>query len=361
MVGIVIGIIAILIFVISVPWLSAVFRGENILNQTIFSLKLDYLSIWGFKLPFTDLSLRFYSVFILLAFFAGYILSTFLVRKSFLPATLIDRLLIGIVLFGLLGSRLFFVLFNLDHYFGNAVDIGSFFQSVVSMFLVYEGGLSIIGGIIGAVLYLQWFARRHKFNLLEIMDVLAPGLLLGQVIGRLGNFFNYEAYGAPTNIYWKMFVPENAVNGNKYLYAEQFARYFHPTFLYEMIPNLILLVIILMQYTKLTTRNAGLVTALYLIGYGIIRFCTEFFRLDALKISFVLPFHVPNFLAEFIGAIFPAGVKEPIIYGLEHFEIQGIYTSQIAALILVIVGVRLYINRAGIIYSPATQEDLNAS
>jgi phosphatidylglycerol---prolipoprotein diacylglyceryl transferase len=356
----IIGLLFVGLFALSLPWFSSVFRGDVILNQNLISLKLDYLNLFGLQIPFTDLSIRFYSVLMLLAFVAGYALSLFLVRRSYLPDTLVDRLLVGIVLFGLLGARAFFVLFNIKSFFGNVQDVGGFLGAFGRTFLIYEGGLAISGGIIACLLYLWWFTRKHKFQFLEVTDLLAPGLLLGQVIGRLGNFFNYEAYGAPTNLFWKMFVPENAVNANKYLYSGELARYFHPTFLYEMIPNLVLLVFLLSRYNKLTARSAGLVTSLYLVGYGCIRVITEFFRLDALKIPLSLKLNIPGPIASLIGGVFPGGVKEPLVYWLEHLAIDGILVSQLVALAMVVIGVRLYLDRAGVIYSQAQQRDLNA-
>ena len=354
------GILWIGVFALLYPWLSSVFRGDSILNQDLIRLNLNNITIFGAPIPFSDFSIRFYSVFMLLAFAAGYVLTLFLVRRTLLPETLVDRLLIGIVLFGLLGARAFYVLFNIPVFFGNVTDVGSFFAALGRTFLIYEGGLAISGGIIGVVLYLIWYTRTHKFSLLEVTDLLAPGLLLGQIIGRWGNFFNYEAYGGPTSVYWKMYVPENAINANKYLYAEDLAQFFHPTFLYEMIPNIILLSYILIRFKSLTARSAGLITAVYLIGYGLIRTFTEFFRLDALKIPFELALNVPKSIASALGNVLPSGIREPFVYWLENFGINGILVSQIVALGMVVIGIYLYRKRSGVIYSPARATDVTA-
>jgi phosphatidylglycerol---prolipoprotein diacylglyceryl transferase len=348
------------VFGLSFNWLQSVFRGDVILNQTILNVKLDYLNLFGIKIPFTDFSIRFYSVFMLAAFASGYAVSLFLVKRSYLPNTLIDRLLVGIVLFGLLGARAFFVLFNLPNFFGNVSDLGSFLGALGRTFLIYEGGLAISGGILACVGYLWWFSKKHKFSFYEITDLLVPGLLIGQVIGRIGNFFNYEAYGSPTNVYWKMFVPENAVNANKYVYNGDLARYFHPTFMYEIIPNIIVLFVILLVYKKYTIRSSGIITAFYLICYGVIRSITELFRLDALKIPFKLNTSIPNPIANALGSILPSGLKEPFVYSLEHITINGILVSQLVAIGMVIIGVMIFRNRSGIIYSQAHQKDLNA-
>lgn len=340
------------------PWLSAVFRGDVILNQNMVSLKLDYLNLFGYQIPFTDISVRFYSVIMLFAFAAGYALTLFLVRRSFLPDSLVDRLIIGIVLFGLLGARLFFVIFNIPTFFGNVVDFSTFLQALGRAFLIYEGGLAISGGTLAVVAYLWWFTKRYQFKFLEVSDLLVPGLLLGQVIGRWGNFFNYEAYGAPTNVFWKMFVPENAINANKYVYTEELARYFHPTFLYESLANLVLLLFVLSRYSRLTARSAGLVTAVYLIGYGLIRTITEFFRLDALKIPLNMDVNLPSNIANFFGNVLPSGLREPFVFWLENLRIDGILVSQLVAFGMLVVGILLYRKRAGVVYSPSQQTDV---
>lgn len=346
-----------ILFILLFPWLTSVFRGDVLLNQNLISLQLDSVTFFGSQIPFSDFSIRFYSVFVLIAFFAGYALSLFLVRRSFLPETLIDRLIIGIVLFGLLGARAFYVIFNIPAFFGNVTDLSSFLYALLSTFLIYEGGLAITGGILGALGYIYWYTRVHKFTFLEVTDLLVPGLLLGQIIGRWGNFFNYEAYGGPTNVYWKMFVPESAVNGNKYQYTEELARYFHPTFLYEMLPNILLLCFILFNYKRFTARSAGLVTALYLMCYGAIRFVTEFFRLDALVIPWSIPVSFPSNIANMLGGLLPTGIREPTVFWLQGFTLGPILVSQLFALVFVGVGIWLYNRRSGVIYSPEKNRD----
>ena len=169
------------------------------------------------------------------------------------------------------------------------------------------------------MLYTKWF----KFNTWEFLDFLTPSVLIGQVIGRFGNFFNYEAYGPATKVFWRMYIPEPAN-----IYNNLNDRTFHPTFLYEIIPNFILLCYLLINYDKLTKRRAGIVFAIWAISYGIIRFITEFFRLDALKI------HLPQTLSLFNNSL----------------NIEYIYVSSFAAVCLFVFGIIVYLQRQKIVY-----------
>lgn len=347
------GWIMLVIFVIiifwSYPFLHRVFSGEWILDQNIFRVRIDYLNLFGWEFPIKDITIRFYSFFFLLAILVGYAVTYFFINRSALPNPILDRLFIGIILYGMIGSRLFFVLFNLDQ----------FVQDPMGIIMINQGGLSIFGGVIGAVFYIWMYTRKYRFNILEILDVLVPGLLFGQIIGRIGNFFNYEAYGAPTAVAWKMYVPEQAINSNRYIYDDTFSKFFHPTWLYEVVLNSILLVLILINYDKLSKKFVGRVVAAYLIGYGAIRFFTEFFRLDALKIPINLSLYLPSWLAKLIGLFIPGSLKEPTVYWLEHMHFDAILASQVVALGFFVCGIWLYIRRSRILYSYNESRELN--
>jgi phosphatidylglycerol---prolipoprotein diacylglyceryl transferase len=223
-----------------------------------------------------EVSVRFYSLCILLAVLCGYAMALYLSRQNFVASTVIDRLVVGLVIFGIVGARLFFVAFNWSDFADKPMAI---------ITEISQGGLAIFGAIVACSLYIFLYCRRYKFNFYEFLDFMAPSVLIGQIIGRFGNFFNYEGYGPETSVFWKMYVPESAS-----FYGDIGAKYFHPTFLYEIIPNFFLLIILLWSYRDLTQKNSGLVFARYAMGYGVIRFFTEFFRVDSLKI------YLPSFL-----------------------------------------------------------------
>lgn len=287
--------------------MSLIFNGDWQLQQKIDILNLTNFKLFDIPIPVGIISLRYYSIFILLGVVAGYILALFLSKKHNIVASIVDRLLLGLIVFGLLGARLFYVIFNWSIYESNL------FQIVLGL---SQGGLAIMGAIIGGLIYLSIYTKKFNLDIFEFLDFITPSLLLGQVIGRWGNFFNYEAYGPTTSVQWKMYVPlQSNITSNLN------DRYFHPTFLYESGANLILLILILWNYSKLTTKNSGKVASIYLIGYGVIRFLLEFLRLDAIK------------------------QKTTLNYKWFIFDFSEVYISQFFALIMILTGLLIYYKR----------------
>ncbi len=315
--------------------LQQVFAGNWVLKQgfsiTIFEPDPSTNSIFN-----GVVSIRFYALSILTGLIAGYSLALHLARKHFVAATVIDRLLIGMVIFGLIGARAFFVIFNLEAFdlqgqSDNALlDLlkFNFWEQAAS---IQQGGLSFFGMLLSCLAYLYMYCRRFKFSYYEFLDILTLPLLIGQVFGRFGNFFNYEAYGGPTSVFWKMFVPDNV---NFYQSINQ--KFFHPTFLYEIIPNIILLIILMWHYDDLTKKRSGIVFAFYCFGYGTIRFFTEFFRIDALFVA----------------------IPDSWQFSISNITIDRILVSQLAALILIGVGMFLYSKRSKVIYLKKTMVEL---
>jgi len=304
---------------------SLIFSGQWKLNQEIELFNISEINLFGLELSIGVITIRFYAICILLGLLAGYSLAIYLAGRHKLAGTVIDRLFIGLVVFGLIGARLFFVLFNLDQFSDNPLNI---------VLENARGGLAVFGMITTGLVYLWLYCRKFKFNLYEILDILAPAVLLGQVIGRFGNFFNYESYGGPTSVYWKMYVPPTAN-----IYQDFNQKYFHPTFLYEIILNFFLLVFILLNYEKFTQKRAGLIFATYAFGYGIIRAFTELFRLDSLKIIFSKPLNIN--------------------LGPYSFVFEAILVSQVMALGLAIVGIYVYFTRKNIIFNKKTTAEIS--
>jgi phosphatidylglycerol:prolipoprotein diacylglycerol transferase len=264
-------------------------------------------------IPIGTISIRYYTIFMILGILLGYFLVLYLAQFHYIAGTIIDRLLVGLIVFGILGARLFYVIFNLPTFIEDPLII---------ITDIANGGLAFFGMFIAGVAYIWVYCARFKFNFYEFLDFLAPGVLFGQVIARWGNFFNYEAYGPETPLFWKMMVPETAN-----YYSDLNSTYFHPTFLYEIIPNAFLLIIILFFYKNLTSKHSGLVFGVYAFGYGIIRFITEFYRLDSLKIY--LPFSIP---AGYLG------------------KIDYLLASQLVAALLFLVGCFIILTRNKILY-----------
>ena len=175
------------------------------------------------------------------------------------------------ILFGFLGARIYYVLFNLDFYLANPIEI----------IKIWNGGLAIHGGIIGAVIAIYVYCKKNKLVFIEMLDICAPAIVIGQVIGRWGNFFNSEAHGGivTKSFLESMHLPNFIING---MYIN--GNYYHPTFLYESILNLICF-IVLMFLRKNKDIKIGVMTGIYLIWYGIVRIFIESLRTDSLMLG----------------------------------------------------------------------------
>lgn len=170
-----------------------------------------------------------------------------------------------------IGARLYFVLFHLPEYMNYPLDI----------FKVWEGGLAIHGGLFAGLAYLIYFAKKHKIPSFLLTDMLVVSLLLGQAIGRWGNFMNGEAYGPVTTLTFlkDLHLPNFIIEGMKID-----GIYHQPTFLYESIWCFIgfLLILLIRKYAKL---KMGTLTGLYMTWYGFERFFVEQLRTDSLMLG----------------------------------------------------------------------------
>lgn len=225
------------------------------------TIKPEMISIGSF-------SIYWYGFFIVGAIMLSFFLAKRRIEKKKLDFGItLDNLydfIIGAVLVSILSARLYYVLFNLKYYLANPSEI----------LQIWNGGLAIYGGIIGAIIYSLIFCRRKGIVFYDLADLAAPYLALSQSIGRWGNFVNQEAYGYATNIPWKMGIFDTTVG--KYIYV-------HPTFFYESICNFILF-FILMKISQ-NRRFGGQIFFSYMIGYGIIRSIVEGLRTDSLMLG----------------------------------------------------------------------------
>ena len=189
---------------------------------------------------------------------------SYLASKDGLPNdTVTDIVLIGTPV-GIICARLYFVIF----------DFASYKDNLLSVFAIWEGGLAIYGGIIGAVLSAYLYCRHKKLNVLKVFDICVLGLLIGQLIGRWGNFVNAEAYGCETTLPWRMQLMSD--EAGKMVCV-------HPTFLYESLWNLAGL-IMLMIYRK-HKKFDGELFLMYIMWYGLGRSWIEWLRVDSLPYS----------------------------------------------------------------------------
>ena len=166
-------------------------------------------------------------------------------------------------------ARAYYVVFRWDYYSTRKDEI----------IAIWDGGIAIYGGLLGGFLVLYFFARRRGIKIIKMLDIIAPSLLVGQMLGRWGNFFNHEAYGEVVSREFleKRFIPDFIIE-NMYIDGA----YRQPTFLYESLWCFIALVILLLIRNKLAQSE---VFAMYIVLYGVERFIVEGMRTDSLYIG----------------------------------------------------------------------------
>ena len=236
-----------------------------------------------------NFELRWYSVILLIAF----LVSTYIINKETkrfdIDKNFIFNLLFWTLIIGIIGARIYYVIFNYDYYGNNIIEI----------LKIWNGGLAIHGGIIAGLLTIIAYTKKYKLRTVRYLDFIVPGLIIGQAIGRWGNFFNSEAHGVGTSLQHlkALHIPKFIINGMKINGV-----YYTPTFLYESILCLIGFIIICIirrnKYTKVATP-----TALYLIIYGIIRFFIERTRTDSLMLLGFKVAMIVSFIMVVVGII----------------------------------------------------------
>lgn len=209
----------------------------------------------------------FYGIILASAIFVGVYCAYFLYKLFYnkQEASKIIDFSPYIIIIGIIGARLYYCLVNFSYYVKHPLEI----------FYIRQGGLSIHGVIIIGILALYTFSKKYKMSFLKLIDVFLCGTALGQSIGRWGNFFNSEAFGTPTNLPWKLYIP---ITHRPPQYID--FKYFHPTFLYESIFDFLIFLILLICFKKIS-KSPGVLACLYLIMYSIVRIIVEHFRIDS--------------------------------------------------------------------------------
>lgn len=227
--------------------------------------------------PFT---IYWYGIIITFAFILGTILAYHHAKKTDIDPEHILNMLILIIPASIIGARLFQVLSVWDDYKSNPLEI----------FATWHGGLAIHGGLIGGFLVGYYYVRKHRLDFWKLADIFAPSIILGQAIGRWGNFINQEAYGSAVTRAYISHFPD-------FIQRQMFigGQYHHPAFLYESVWDL-LVFIILMVYLRRQHFN-GQIMLLYLTLYSAGRFFIESIRLDSLMWG---PFRSAQFLSVLI-------------------------------------------------------------
>ncbi len=214
------------------------------------------------------IKIYWYSIMILSGLLIGGTFALHEAKKWKISEDFMINLFFYLIPLSIIGARLYYVFFNFDYYRANPIEI----------FKIWEGGLAIHGAIIMGLLFIIFYSKKHKVNIFRLLDIIVVGMLIGQAIGRWGNFFNQEAYGAKTTVTFlkSIFIPQFVIDG---MYIN--GTYYHPTFLYESLWCFIGFIAILFirryKYIKI-----GQITSFYLIWYGIGRYFIESLRTDSL-------------------------------------------------------------------------------
>ena len=221
------------------------------------------------------------------------------------PPGAVEDIALWAVPFGIIGARLYHVLTHWSDYVGPG-------KNLVEVLYVWEGGIAILGSLIGGTVGAAIGCRRAGVRLWSFADALAPAMLLAQAIGRLGNWFNHELFGAPTTLPWGLEIPADNRAFPPDLPPDTL---FHPLFLYEMLWNLLGIAVILWLERRFALRW-GRAFGVYLIWYGAARVWLELLRIDPTSVT---PLGLPANVWGALGAV-AAGVALVVVQGRRHPE-----------------------------------------
>ena len=258
------------------------------------------ISVFGFEIAY-------YGIIIGTAILLGFVIATSEAKRTGQdPESYLDMGMFGVV-FGIIGARLYYVLFSWDMYKDNLLEILN----------IREGGLAIYGGVIAAVLTVIIAAKIKHLSAPQIFDTIALALLNGQMLGRWGNFFNHEAFGSEVSLKFlnSLHLPDFIIQ-NMYIDGA----YHHPTFLYESVGNIIAFLLIIFVIRKFQ-KHIGMQFFGYFVFYGVVRFFVEGLRADSLMFG-------PIRMAQLISIVFFAVGIVGMVYvhmkgtKVEEFQVE---------------------------------------
>lgn len=239
--------------------------------------------------------IKLYGIVIVIGFFLAYLIANKEAKRTGQdPELYLDYLLV-LIFPAIICARIYYVIFSWDYYFAPG---STFWESFLRIINLRQGGLALYGGIIGGVIVTLIFSKVRKVSFLTMLDTIALGVPLAQMLGRWGNFFNREAFGAYTDSLLAMAIPLEYYENKGSLYELQYAGVItnemmmhtwngciqvHPTFLYEGLWNLALFIFLMIWRKR--KKFDGEILTLYLGGYGLGRFWIEGLRTDSLMIG----------------------------------------------------------------------------
>jgi len=257
-----------------------------------------------------NFEIRFYGIIIALGFILAYFMIASEAKRTGQDTELYLDFMLWLVIPAILGARIYYVVFSLGDYVKEGQSLG---QTIKGMLNIRGGGLAIYGGVIAGIITVIIFSRVRHVKTMLMLDTISMGMLVGQILGRWGHFFNREAFGAYTNSLFAMAIPADWFGGKNYLLnkvnsgiitqemidnvavldGKEFVQV-HPTFLYESLWNLMVLIVIFLY--RRNKKFDGEMFGLYIWGYGLGRVWIEGLRTDSLMLPFA-NFKVSQLLA----------------------------------------------------------------
>lgn len=235
------------------------------------------------------IQIYWYSITVLIAIIVGTWVVYAECKKQNMVLDDFTDLFFNTIVWGIVGARLYYVIFNFSYYWNNKLQILE----------VWNGGLAIHGGIIAGLLYVIHFSKKRNYNLLKIIDMMVVGLIIAQSIGRWGNFFNQEAYGPVVSLesLKKEMIPQFIIDRMR-IYGE----YHEPTFYYESLWSLNGF-IILQLVRKNKKIKVGLLTGVYFVYYSLGRLFIESLRIDSLMLGKIKMAQLMSILLIIVGLL----------------------------------------------------------
>ncbi len=217
------------------------------------------------------IKIHWYSITMLLGILSGSYIFFKEAKRQKINEEFISNLLFYGIIIGIIGARIYYVLFNLSYYLAHPLEI----------IQIWNGGLAIHGAIIAGGIWFIYYSKKNNINPLKILDIAAPALILGQAIGRWGNFFNGEAHGVITTkeALVNGFIPNFVIEG-----MNIGGTYYVPTFYYEFLWNILGFIILIIIRKKIKLKT-GALTGIYFMWYSFARFFIEGMRTDSLMLG----------------------------------------------------------------------------
>ncbi len=260
------------------------------LEASVLPLAFQFTSPGPIFVKIGPITIRWYGLLIATAVLIGVILSQYLAKRRNVNPELIGDLSIWLVIAAIPAARLYYVLFEWSEYARHPERI----------IAIWQGGIAIHGAILGGLVASIIFAKLKRVSFWQLADLVSPSLILGQAIGRWGNFFNSEAFGAPTNLPWKLYIPPERRPPDLIGFE-----YFHPTFLYESLWDLMVFALLIFLFFRdlrgKPRLKTGTLFMVYLAAYSLGRLWIEGLRTDSLMLGPLRIAQVVSFIGIVLG------------------------------------------------------------